>query len=593
MRTLGQALNQTFPDDDTWPRHALAGLGAQVSMDMPIADLAVGRMWLLTDGAENSVPTLLILAADRLVFGQTAQGRGGLRWLPLESINNIDAIDDERGRLVHYELLLSGNIVLALQAPDGFVSSLVTVLTGAPTAEPRLADMLTEVADDASALDDLGPASLRESDVPVVVPGAGDDAAVVDEPLVDRVDDDVTGECPVQRFDEPMAATEPAVVEPAPVEPTLESRPGDPVDQDDLTREITQVPRPMAAAPIVEPPAPAEPTGAWTPDVDVYGIDRGPSHGDYAPAPDRFDDLVSYDAPTAETDMVTPISGVHGIVTDAAPVAEPAPVADTTPVYEPHHVDTAFAPTYEPHHVDSTSAPAAPTDDAEVLDEWWSQPAPADGLVWDEVSSTADGTRPDVADSYLDVPGPAIGGWEAWPEGAPNVAAPAGYSADEMNPGVDDFADLGTGFDPTGGLDDLPAPAESGMQLMNATETVWWESFNQWPDEFRSVTYLGGHPRNPKRRKNIGVGFSETGLKASASGFGGWELQVPWNRVRSLDIEGSDELMFRSSLRIDLSSTAIVVDTDEGTLFFECRLRRPASVRSALAPLVNAMGSAS
>lgn len=213
----------------------------------------------------------------------------------------------------------------------------------------------------------------------------------------------------------------------------------------------------------------------------------------------------------------------------------------------------------------------------------------ADGLVDDRwMDDILDESDPGGTPSWVNQ---EVSNWERWPEGTPNVAVPAGYTSEEVNFGVDDFADLAGEFDEKNDLselEDMP-PAPAGMTLMHAVDANWWSDLTDWPEAFRSVTYLGGHPKHAKRKKNVTLHFTPMGLGVTTGGLKNWAMEIPWNRVRSIDIEGSDELMFRSSLRIDLSSSALVIDTDEGTVFFECRLRRPASVRASLAPMLNAM----
>ena len=599
MRTLGQALHQTFPENDTWSRHALAGLGTQVSMDMPICDLAAGRIWLTSESQENAVPTLLILTDDRLVFGQTTSGGGGLRWLPLDSVLNLDAIDAADGEVLHYELALTGGIGLAVRCPDTFVESLVAVLTGAPVparaGDPQLADALTPVADDASALDRLGPPSLTERDVP--------DIRVRREPPAP--------EMPSHFHDGVQPDAQPIAAEPGfdasghyhdrPAEPSTDAyvAPDAFVDPDPAVAADTVM---ASAAPTfdedggVSTAAESAPSNAYssgglplrTPGAAFAGNPQtvplqpmsaaAPVAADPAPAStwEHLDPTMTQEVPTVEHASSEWVPSPDAYRMDAGPMSMDAgPMSDETQILDamPSHP--------EAHAANGTTA---------IEDEWWTEPSPADSLVWDEVSTTADGSREGVADGWL---GHDVSGWEQWPEGAPNVAAPAGYSADEVNIGIDDFADLAVDFTQPGELADLDhgaaASSDNGHGLMYAVETNWWDAFAEWPEPFRSVTYLGGHPKHPKRRKNVTLHFNQMGVVAVTGGLANWGLEIPWSRVRSIDIEGSDELMFRSSLRIDLSSSALVLETDEGTVFFECRLRRPASVRTALATMTNAM----
>ena len=63
---------------------------------------------------------------------------------------------------------------------------------------------------------------------------------------------------------------------------------------------------------------------------------------------------------------------------------------------------------------------------------------------------------------------------------------------------------------------------------------------------------------------------------------------MPWHEVRRVDVQGADEVKFTHNQRIDLNGSALVVELVDGSaLLVEIRGRRPATVRSSLAPVIN------
>ena len=108
-----------------------------------------------------------------------------------------------------------------------------------------------------------------------------------------------------------------------------------------------------------------------------------------------------------------------------------------------------------------------------------------------------------------------------------------------------------------------------------------------WPEPQRGVLYLGGHPAHPRKRKNGTLVFSPAGIDVSGTGFQSWAMTMDWAFVDRVEIQGPDELMFADNLKIDASSTALIVCMVDGTrMFFEIRSKRPPSIRAALAPVL-------
>lgn len=108
-----------------------------------------------------------------------------------------------------------------------------------------------------------------------------------------------------------------------------------------------------------------------------------------------------------------------------------------------------------------------------------------------------------------------------------------------------------------------------------------------WPDPLRGVQYLGGHPGHSRKRKNGTMVFSPHGLEVAGSGFQSWDMSIDWAFVEGVEIQGPDEVLFGDNVKIDSTSSALVVTmTDETRMFFEVRTRRPPSLRAALAPVL-------
>lgn len=807
MRTLGEAFRSTFTQHEEWPRTALAGLGDQVTLDTPVTAIESGALWLMEEGENSALPTLLILTRDRLVVGQTATGRGGLRWLTLSSVDRMDSIDDETtGDRVRIEMFLKGGLGLGVKCSDPFVESLVESLrntahgevapehfieaddsqsrqrhptngrsnppmfdlgtsaapheaaddrafgdaaaNGPATNGPAmLSDAISEVDNDASRLDDLHDAPLREGPVPILGRSDGDaqvdpaeSVADVDEQLLleAAVETDVaSGVDAVPEVDAeaaPEAIAEPPIAEPPIAEPAIAQPPAwtPPSDWAPPAVPDTAPAMPMGPASTpslaTPPPAPAEASSDAADDVPILptrnkgraynvGLEAernltaeasgsagvvppaptpepikpapltpAPMFGDTAeqaeatteaappaqampstppPPPSglpswhspstsftkAFDESDTTEQPvatpahpnehaaigsmfadesapapateaipvvdTATATEATPVIAL-GPPTEAIPALDADPVTDSTPVIEPATEATPMvevpaasddlAETPVPHDgswvlaSDQTSTPGAttgvtdavsiadgPTSALPVIDDAPVAQVPTSGLI--AGTPAADAAADAIADAATEgATDTATDAWTSWPTDAPHLATPAGYGDEEYDPSVDDFSDLAAGstsFDNPNEDQPQPQPAMVGVSKANHG---WWQSMPMWPDAFRSMTYLGGHPEMPKKRKNITMFFRPEGIRTEAGGFGSWKIELPWEEIIGMNVESSDELMFHTNMRIDLSSAALAIQTEAGTLYFECRLRRPATVRSALAPILNAMG---
>jgi hypothetical protein len=111
-----------------------------------------------------------------------------------------------------------------------------------------------------------------------------------------------------------------------------------------------------------------------------------------------------------------------------------------------------------------------------------------------------------------------------------------------------------------------------------------------WPEPFRSVIYLGENPSHPRRRKGVTLAFSPAGVTAVSSGFSAWKHHIGWDEITELEFQGADEVKFTYDHRIDVNATAAIVGLTDGTaMVFEIKGRRPATLRSSMAPIVNAV----
>ena len=146
-------------------------------------------------------------------------------------------------------------------------------------------------------------------------------------------------------------------------------------------------------------------------------------------------------------------------------------------------------------------------------------------------------------------------------------------------------------FDPGALGDWMQEPVELAPPTRDASFTAgpppWQAPGMVWPEPLRGVLYLGGHPGHPRKRKNGTMMFSPNGLEVAGSGFQSWEMNMDWAFVNSLEIQGPDEIMFGDHLKIDSTSSALIITmVDETRMFFEIRTRRPPSLRAALAPVL-------
>lgn len=229
-------------------------------------------------------------------------------------------------------------------------------------------------------------------------------------------------------------------------------------------------------------------------------------------------------------------------------------------------------------------APAGPRPIVAALDFFNPAPAPAPQPVpdspWLAVDSDLDG-RPLDPDAF-EISGP----FDAGASGAAFEPG-AAFSAEPHRPAAFTEAER---FDPAAfeeWIEPLAPSSAPAEPTTSAGPPPWNLPGMVWPDPLRGVQYLGGHPGHPRKRKNGTMVFSPHGLDVAGSGFQSWEMSIDWAYVEAIEIQGPDEVMFGDNIKVDSTSSALVVTmVDETRMFFEVRTRRPPSLRAALAPVL-------
>lgn len=176
------------------------------------------------------------------------------------------------------------------------------------------------------------------------------------------------------------------------------------------------------------------------------------------------------------------------------------------------------------------------------------------------------------------------------PSPAPDPPAPEPVDNGHAEAAADRFfaemepsqADVAAALAPPSGPESPSPPPDHGSRA------PWDDPAMVWPEPIEHVVFLGGHPRHPRRRKRTTLVLGRQGVVALSEGLTRWSVHLPWTEVIRIDIQGADEIKFTHNQRIDLNSAAIVVEVADSTAYvFECRGRRPASLRASLAPVVN------
>lgn len=638
MRTLEQILSDHNVGVDAWSAAVASQLQAALPSTYPLECATAGRVWMLSDGPAAAVRMMLLVSTDRLILASGASGPAGLKWIPLDIISNLDAIDGPDGSVLNYELSLAGGVELGVECDEELVDALVTVLSSvsdapgedhgppAPVSDgpEREREESTRHRQDASDDGEPGGHHLKTAD------------RMVDEPPVHT-----GGGIPASMPDHSTDGVRSRAVRSAENSPANAPVAGpatgaDPASRQAMRAHDTETDSTVVVAGVSNVAAKVEPGAAPIPSLAdaLYEVDDDPSSLDALPPPSLWEqDVTPPEAmPRARRNAASRLSPWSPVVAPDGESRDAAADLPTLPRRSPGAAfgeadreleamkPTATTSVTEPvpaerqedeGTLDAIAAPAATPSMASgpsiALDEL-QHPEYLDPLAgpeatpavfepqhqWDSPPNGIESVDADAAARPTGI----TDDWKVWTGDGPTVATPAGFSSVEVDGSVDDFSDLAAAVSSVNDLESLtperlavPAPRAVPQRMPSGSVGNWWQRVDGWPDSFRSVTYIGGHPDHTRRRKNVLLTLDDRGIEAVSAGFGSWSLAVDWADVRSIDVEGSDELMFRSNIRIDLSSCAVVIETVQGTLFFECRLRRPASVRSALAAVTYGLAS--
>lgn len=264
--------------------------------------------------------------------------------------------------------------------------------------------------------------------------------------------------------------------------------------------------------------------------------------------PDESDAIVAAEPEVPEERRIVAALDFFNPAPAPAPVVEPDPEPEA-PAPDPFAIDPAAADPWtslEPHHDAEPLAPGAfEIAPLPAVEHAPFEPVPFEPVPFDSGSLRA---GPLDADPAAFDPN-ALGDWMQEQEAEPAL------------------------------------PTRSSSQV--AGPSPWEAPGMVWPDPLRGVLYLGGHPGHPRKRKNGTMIFSPKGLEVNGSGFQSWEMNMDWAFLNRMEIQGPDEIMFGDHLKIDSTSSALIITMlDETRMFFEIRTRRPPSLRAALAPVL-------
>jgi hypothetical protein len=248
----------------------------------------------------------------------------------------------------------------------------------------------------------------------------------------------------------------------------------------------------------------------------------------------------------------------------AAPSAPPpAPAPAAPPLFGPAPAAPAPAPAPVAAPAAPTPAPAAPA------------PPPA------RPSPPRTPAAPSSPPAPAAAPAPAPAAVTAPPElAAPAPRAPA--AAPEPSPAApavpaDMFAAPAAPAAVAAAADGLrPAGAERSRGTPPAGSTAL---------VLEDVVYLGGYPQQPKKRKKCTATLTRDGVEVT--GANGLSFRVPWDVVRTIETQNSDEARFRMNTKVHRDATALVLECDQDvTILLEARDCPTIPLRTAIAQLV-------
>jgi hypothetical protein len=338
-------------------------------------------------------------------------------------------------------------------------------------------------------------------------------------------------------------------------------------------------------APVLEPPAAAPPAAelpdaaapAPAPDLDTASPwASSPWSSDRSTQPDPIDALGT----PAWSTPVEPEPAAPEAVWPPEPVA-PEPVA-----YDDRFVAETHAP-FPEAQVPDTQFPDTQPEPAEDSTPAGFEPLFGSGDVAADHDERVEAFfGPDDVETYAVADPPPF-------HDEPSGFAGFGVGAPEPQELTPSWADPSAADGPAPAHSPVPEPGPAPEEASAARPRSALSSRSiVWPEPFRPSNFLGDHPEHSRRRKNVSLGFSPAGITAVSTGFHAWKLHLLWDDVRSLEFEGADEVKFTHNHRIDMNATAVIITlTDDTTMVFEVRSRRPAMMRSTMAPIVNALAS--
>lgn len=177
MIQLNDALAEQFPTGDEWVRGALSSLGDSLQPTSLVHAVVGGWVQRPDSVAVDLVETLFVLLPDRLGLGQT-DGDERIRWIPMDAIQNLDAIDDSPLPLQTVEICLADGSTIKAGWTDSFSEQIVGVLIslisgGSPAAtapDPEIETAPEQPAADVATAD--APSMAVEADTTPDLPAA-------------------------------------------------------------------------------------------------------------------------------------------------------------------------------------------------------------------------------------------------------------------------------------------------------------------------------------------------------------------------------------------------------------------------------------
>lgn len=138
MIQLNDALAEQFPARDEWVRDALSSLGDSLKPTSPVHAVMSGWLQRPTSEAVDLIDTLFVLTPDRLGLGHTDPNEA-LHWIPMDAIQNLDAIDDSPLPLQTIEVFLIDGSTITVGWIESFSEQVVSVLVALLAGQPQAA----------------------------------------------------------------------------------------------------------------------------------------------------------------------------------------------------------------------------------------------------------------------------------------------------------------------------------------------------------------------------------------------------------------------------------------------------------------------